>query len=496
VSLAAEILLPLVAGTAAVVVVLRWPTVAFAVALLAAAGTAILAIGGSADDALVIGRAGLEASATTRAIAAGWAADLVLIMVLAAPGGRTAEAALLGGTGLLGLAAALAALAVDDATLAFAALAAGGIATVAGAVLGRWFLGGEDPPATARAGRALGAVGGAALVGLAIASWSQSPVGPLASGVTNPIVEAGSSAAIGLAILAMAAAMVLRTGAIPAHLWAARLVGVVSPLAVPGILGFGAAAFTIVAAGWAAAALGSTLDGLDRGVIVIAALASIVFGGLASLLHDDVEHVLGYSMVQDAGVALLAFAAPRGDIADALASWVIATAALRTALAGWIAASRWMFGTDRLSELRGWARRAPLLGLAVVLILIGSVGIPGMALFDARRQLATAAVGDPLAIAVVVVALSPLLALGRLLVAGVGRASPAVASASDERVGRSLGRGGGWSRGGVLGSVRAAAAVLRANEGLGVGLVALLLAVLGLAFAALGVGAFAVAPGS
>ena len=44
-------------------------------------------------------------------------------------------------------------------------------------------------------------------------------------------------------------------------------------------------------------------------------------------------------------------------------------------------------GPIAVLDLGGWARRSPLLGLALVLVLIGAVGLPGMAAFDARADL-------------------------------------------------------------------------------------------------------------
>ena len=95
------------------------------------------------------------------------------------------------------------------------------------------------------------------------------------------------------------------------------------------------------------------LDDAGRILVIVVALASIALGGLAAILHDDLEHVLGYSIVQDAGVVLLAFATLQPDGSPAARDWLVASAALTSALAGWIAISRWTFGAHRVSELRG-----------------------------------------------------------------------------------------------------------------------------------------------
>lgn len=487
-SLTLQIAVALVGGGAALAIVGRWPRIAVVASLVAAIVVATLAVVSGTDDALAVGSTGLQASHPGRIVAAGWAAGLVLLTLLALAEGSPAASALVAGSGLVALGSAIVALAVDDATVAFAALAGGGMVAVAGPSLGGWHLGRDDSPQVGLAARALAAVGGAGLLATLVAAWSQSPAGPLGDGSVAVVSDAAIHTGVGLGIVAMAAIVALRAGAIPLHLWAARLVGAVSPLAVPAVLGWGMAAFTIVAVGWGGAALIAPLDDLDRVVTVIAAVASIVFGGLASMLHDDLEHVLGYVIVQDAGVALLAFGSLRPEANDAAAAWVIATAALGTGLAAWIAAIRWTFGSHRLEALGGWARRSPILALAFVLVMAGFVGIPGMALFDARVRLAADVLPGFLGSLVVVVALSPLLALGRILVAGVGRASPDVAAATDERVGRTLGSFAAWSRGGARGWLRAGARVVRANEGLGVAAVSVALAAIGLALAVAGIG--------
>jgi hypothetical protein len=491
VSLVLQVVVALLGGAAALGLALRWPRLGLVVAILAAAATAGLALSSGADDVLAIGRTGVQATATARVLALGWSAGLILLGLLGLIDDAPAAGTLAGGSGLMALAGAIVALTVDDVTVAFAALAAGSAVAVAAPILGGWAIGRDDAPPIGPAERSLAAVVGAGLVAIAVAAWSQSPSGPLGDGGLGGVSDASLRTTIGLAVVAMAAATVLRAGAIPLHLWAARLVGIASPLALPAVLAWGAAAFTIVAVGWGGTALGGPPDDLDRTVIVVTALASIVFGGLASMLHDDLEHVLGYLLVQAAGVALLAMASLRPEATDAVAAWVIASAALATALAGWIAAMRWTFGRHRVEALHGWGRRSPVLAFAFLVILVGSVGIPGTALFEARSQLAAEALPGPLATLAVVVALSPLLALGRVLAAGLGRTGPDVAAAPDERVGRTLGSIASWSRGGAGGWLRVSAAVVRANQGLAVAVVAALLAVLGVVLSIAGVPAAA-----
>ena len=497
-TLALQALTALAGGGAALLLGGRWPKVGLGIAILAAATTLGLGIVAGADSALVIGGSTLQPAPTIRALSIGWAAGLLLLGFLGmvdvpkvAPEADASSAALAAsairtGAGLVALAAAMLALAIDDASVAFAALAAGSVAALAVPSLYGLALGRDDGPAVGVTSQALAAVAGAGILAVVVAAASQLAVGG-ASGANGP-TDAAGHAARGLLVIGLAAAVVLRSGAIPAHLWAARLVGNLSPLALPTTLAWGVAAFTLVAAGSAATVVTTPPDEADRWLVVIVALASIVFGGLASLLHDDLEHVLGYILVGDAGVALLAFAAMRPETLPALGTWTIAMAAIRTGLAGWIAAIRWTFGVHRVSELGGFARRAPVLWLTLAIAIAASIGVPGVAMFEARWQLVSGALPGLLATIVVILALSPLLAFGRVLVTGVGRPSADVAGAPEARTGRLLRGRGAWSRGGVGGYVRAGGGLLRANAGLGVAAISLVVALVGLVLAIVGAG--------
>lgn len=485
--LAAAILVALAGGLLSLGLAARLPRTAAALAIGASAVVAGLGLVLDAGATFVVGGTALAASDEVRLVTIGWAAALMLLgLVGLAAGG----AAVVTGAGLVALAAGLTALTVDGPTTAFGVLVVGALVATILPALGGWLTGHADEPPVGLATRSAVAGTSAGLLGLVVAAWSVSPSGPLGStSLGEPDVAA--RAAAGLALVAMAAIVIVRGGGIPAHLWAARFVGGVSPLAVPSALAWGTAVFALVAIRWSSAVAGSASlrpDDVERLLIIGAALASVLLGGLASMLHDDLEHVLGYQLVQNVGVTVLAFAALGPQATSAATTWLIASAALGAAFAGWIGASRWAFGTRRLGDLRGWARRAPILAASGVLVVIGSVGIPGMALFDARADLVSGAIPGWLGTAVIALAtVTPLLALGRVLATGLQRPSPEVAGAPDARVGRMVTVIGGWSRGGPRWWLRTAASVARANAGVGIGVVTVLLSVIGLAIAIAGV---------
>jgi formate hydrogenlyase subunit 3/multisubunit Na+/H+ antiporter MnhD subunit len=502
----------LVGGAGSVALAARLLRVSVVVAFVSAVITLLASLLMQREAGLAIREVTLAGSDASRMLAVTWSAGLLLLGLIALAtsdddGDDLAAVATSIGAGLLALAAAVVAVTVGDPGIAFVVLGAGGVAAVVAPAVADWRGTRADEMPLREVGAALGACLGAALVAVVIVSWSQSSAGPLGSGgvagggsgVGLVLDPAAVRAAIGLAILAMAGAVILRSGAIPGHLWAARLVGEARPVTIPTILGWGAAAFTLLAVAWSRTVLASTalaLDDLDRWIVIVAALASVLLGGLAALLHDDVEHIVGYSIVQDAGVALFAFAAVRTDVAAPLAAWVLGCAAVKAGFAGWITVARWTFGAHLVSELRGWARRAPVLGVAYAVALLATVGVPGMAIFDARIALVGGALPGWLGTVVVAVAmLSSLTALGRVLVRGLQGASSTVLAAPATRLGVLITRRvtrGTWSSGGWSGALRrwpsAGASLARGNQGVTVAAVTVLLAVVGFAVALLGAG--------
>jgi formate hydrogenlyase subunit 3/multisubunit Na+/H+ antiporter MnhD subunit len=311
-------------------------TLATSVGLATALLTAVLALGVTSDDAVALGGQALVGSNLVRVVALGWSLGTLALGLMEIEIGRRRVVM---GPALLALAVGVLALSIDDATTAFAALAAGGVGAIVVPSLAGWVHGREDPWRLRTAFRGSWAVIGASLLAIVVVAWAASPAGPLRNG--PPVGDPAGRAAAGLALLGIVAAVAIRTGLIPAHVWAARFIEGVSPLAVPAALVWGSAAFLLVALGWGQVAVGPGTQGdLERAAITLVGVASILLGGLAAMLHDDVEHVLGYSILQDMGLAVLAFASLHTEAADAARNWLIASAMLKTAFAAWVAGAR------------------------------------------------------------------------------------------------------------------------------------------------------------
>ena len=276
-------------------------------------------------------------------------------------------------------------------------------------------------PGNGRAGATVGiretrAVIVAGALAIAATAWFGRDLSQLAA---QPVV-------FGLAYLAFAVAVAMRFGAIPFHLWAARLTDVVPETALPILTAMAPASLAVVALAWTDASVTPLLVdvGSARVLVLGIAIASIFLAAIAAFVQDDLEHVLGYSIIGDAGVVMLALATLDPEAWAPARIWILVFVVTRSAFAAWVAGIRAGFWTGRVADLRGWVWRSPLLAAAFVLVVVAAIGFPGLVSFDARKAIVELALDAPLATIVLIGTLAPLAYYGRLLVIGLGRPGP------------------------------------------------------------------------
>ena len=245
----------------------------------------------------------------------------------------------------------------------------------------------------------------------------------------------GNADAFGLADLAIVIAVAVRFGAIPFHRPVARLTDTEPAGAIPLLLVWGPAALAVVALGATDGSIQPLLvpSGPGAALIVVVAAATLVLGAVGAWLQDDLEHVVGYSIVQDAGFVLLGLAVGGPAAHEATRSWLLILVACKTAFATWAIVVEGRFRTARLPELDGWARRSPLLGVALVGIVVATVGLPGLLAWSVRTSLVQGATGGPLDYVLLAAGLASLAYYARLAIVGLGRPSLLVASAPSDR---------------------------------------------------------------
>jgi NADH:ubiquinone oxidoreductase subunit 2 (subunit N) len=238
----------------------------------------------------------------------------------------------------------------------------------------------------------------------------------------------------GLAAVAAGVALGHRFGTIPLHARVARLTDAAPVGALPALLALLPAGWAVVFLAWGPATLGpaAPILGWDGTLLVLLGLTTLVLGAVAALAQDDLDRVVAYTIVLDAGVVILGFAALDAAGREAVRAWLVPFVATRGALVAWTIAFRASFGTTRLSEARGWLRRAPTLGVALVGIGLAAVGWPGFLVWDARVAALQAATAGPALLVASLASLGTAIALARVLGTGFGRPEARVLAASGE----------------------------------------------------------------
>ena len=290
-------------------------------------------------------------------------------------------------------AAWLAALAGSALALSVDALPVALLAATAAGALGLISL--AAPQGDPRGGRVmLGYLQGLVLAGgLAVvaAAWLIGPEGPLAF----------DTLAGGAAALAMALALAIRVGAIPLHGPAARVVQTAVPMGIPLLLALLPVLVFLVALTWSnRILLAQAVDlGTIRTLITVVGAGTLLLGGLGTVGRppetDDLEHVVSYGIVQDAGLFLLAFGAFDASVWEAARVWSLYFLVSKVGLAAWMASLIAIGGTSRVADLEGWARRSPLLAIVLLGVVVTGLGLPGLDSWDARLTMIQSAAARP-----------------------------------------------------------------------------------------------------
>jgi NADH:ubiquinone oxidoreductase subunit 2 (subunit N) len=398
------------AGATAAVFLRSSPRLATASGLVALVAACLAAVAIRPGDSLLLGGGVL---ATTEYLRLFLVLGSVVGLLLAVVGQATATQRDVPAMTLGILATSALALSIPDARAAMLAATAGG---AFGAVLA--IAPGGGRLASSAGTRALRATAVAGTMAVAATAWIGRDLSELAA---QPVV-------FGLAYLAVALAVALRFGAIPVHTWAARMTDAVPETSLPLVTALAPAALAIVALAWADASIAPLLVDLDqvRAVVLFVAIASVLFASIAAWIQDDIEHIVGYAIVGDSGIVMLAVAALDPDAWAPARTWIVAFVVTRSAFAAWAAVMRATFGTGRVADLRGWVFRAPILAVVLGAIVVASIGLPGLAAAEARGALVDLVLDGPLAVLVLLGTLGPLLYYGRIVAVGIERPTTAV----------------------------------------------------------------------
>jgi len=238
-----------------------------------------------------------------------------------------------------------------------------------------------------------------------------------------------------LGLLGLGIAIAVRGGAVPFHGPAARLRTRATPMASALLLVWMPAGLGVLAISWSALEFHVGGDAMNIVVVLLqtVAVATLLLGAVGALIHDELEEVAAYSIIQDGAFVLLALASRSDAAAEPARLWLVVFVAAKTGLVAWVAAAARAFGTTNLGQMRGWLRRTPILGIALVAIVVATLGWPGAAVYEARASLIRLALPGNLGFLGAAAILLSITYYGRLLVIGVMTPGDAVREAHGER---------------------------------------------------------------
>ncbi len=119
-------------------------------------------------------------------------------------------------------------------------------------------------------------------------------------------------------------------------------------------------------------------------VMVVLAIVSILYGAALSLGQEDLKKLVAYSSVSHMGVALLGVATMTELGFAGAVFMMFAHGILSPAMFMIAGVMLHQVGTRNIPKLGGLARRQPTTAGLFVVIFMGSLGLPGMAVFVAE----------------------------------------------------------------------------------------------------------------
>jgi NADH:ubiquinone oxidoreductase subunit 2 (subunit N) len=243
-------------------------------------------------------------------------------------------------------------------------------------------------------------------------------------------------ALIGMLSLTVVLAVAVRFGAIPFHVRVPRLADASPSLVLPLTLAWIPVPLGVVALAVVdrlLAPLPLALEG-ERWIVIGIALLTLAAAALAAFVQDDLRHAVGYLVVADGALVLLGLASLDPSSWGPARTWLVVLAASKSAMLTWSAVVEARFETRSIPDLRGWLRRAPILGTALVVVTVATFGLPGWVAFSARGDLVRLAAGSPWDALLVVASVATLPTYLRLLGVGTGPATSKVSRAMPERI--------------------------------------------------------------
>ncbi|MDR0484443.1 MAG: hypothetical protein LBH40_04130 [Alphaproteobacteria bacterium] len=116
-------------------------------------------------------------------------------------------------------------------------------------------------------------------------------------------------------------------------------------------------------------------------LLLIVAVLSMFVGGILALKQDNLKLLLAFSSVSQMGAIMVGVALFNFYGMSSALFLAIAHAFIKTGLFLCVGNLIYMFGTEKLSELRGFGRKAPFTYFAIIFLCLSLAALPGTSLF-------------------------------------------------------------------------------------------------------------------
>lgn len=210
----------------------------------------------------------------------------------------------------------------------------------------------------------------------------------ISSALTAPAV--GQDIALFAALTFIVAGLGFKLAAAPFHAWTPDVYqGAPTPVTALIAVGSKTAAFALVIRLFTEALAPAFY--FWQPLVVVLAVASMVWGNLVAIQQTNVKRLLAYSSISQVGYVLVALAALSQDSATAALVHLAGYAVTNLAAFACVIAYQNQTGSDDFAGYGGMAQRAPVLAFGLAVSLFSLAGMPLFAGFVTKFYLFTAA---------------------------------------------------------------------------------------------------------
>lgn len=111
-------------------------------------------------------------------------------------------------------------------------------------------------------------------------------------------------------------------------------------------------------------------------LILMVSIASLVLGNIIAVFQDDVKRMMAYSAIGHTGFILMLFLLPQSEILKAMLFYLLAYTLMNSATFMSFIYLENKFGVIKVSNFKGLGKKAPFIGVLLVVLMISLTGLP------------------------------------------------------------------------------------------------------------------------